>query len=180
MWFQAFKHRQRPVSWDNFLAAILEEFGADEYDSQLSKLLQLKQTGSVAEYKQQFETVMYHLTALDPSLNSWWFVTQFMLGLRDDIRCAVRLQAPCSVTRAASLARIQEEEGETHRPRGRPPAPTKHPPTSTVQPTMTTTPHTDWPRRTGNDDFNRERQLRDFRRANGLCFKCGDKYNKEH
>ena len=74
-----------------------------------------------------------------------------MLGLRDDIRCAVQLQAPSSVTRAASLARIQEEEGETHMPRGRPPAPTKHPPTITVQTTMATAPHTDCPRRTGND-----------------------------
>lgn len=39
---------------------------------------------------------------------------------------------------------------------------------------------TDWQRSKGNDDFNRERQLRDFRRANNLCFKCGDKYSKEH
>jgi hypothetical protein len=38
----------------------------------------------------------------------------------------------------------------------------------------------DWPRKQGNDDFNRERQLRDFRRANNLCFKCGDKYSKDH
>ena len=30
------------------------------------------------------------------------------------------------------------------------------------------------------DDFSRERQLRDFRKANGLCFRCGDKYSKEH
>lgn len=28
--------------------------------------------------------------------------------------------------------------------------------------------------------LTRERQLRDFRRANNLCFKCGDKYFKEH
>lgn len=32
----------------------------------------------------------------------------------------------------------------------------------------------------GSDDFGRERQLREFRRANGLCFKCGDKYTREH
>lgn len=34
--------------------------------------------------------------------------------------------------------------------------------------------------RAGADDFGRERQLRDFRRANGLCFKCGDRYSREH
>jgi hypothetical protein len=38
----------------------------------------------------------------------------------------------------------------------------------------------EWPKLKGNDDFNRERQLRDFRKANGLCFKCGDKFTREH
>lgn len=30
------------------------------------------------------------------------------------------------------------------------------------------------------DDFGRERQLRDSRKENGLCFRCEDKYSKEH
>jgi hypothetical protein len=104
-------------------------------------------------------------------------VSQFVFGLRDDIRGAVRLQAPQSLARAASLARIQEEEVEHHRPRARPLAPTKHPPVPTPTPAV---PRVDWQKKTGNDDFNRERQLRDFRRANNLCFKCGDKFSKEH
>jgi hypothetical protein len=38
----------------------------------------------------------------------------------------------------------------------------------------------EWSKKQGSDDFNREQQLRYFRRANNLCFKCGDKYSKEH
>jgi hypothetical protein len=49
---------------------------------------------------------MYHLIAVDDSLSPRWFVTQFVFGLRDDIHCSVRLQAPSSITRAASLPRI--------------------------------------------------------------------------
>lgn len=30
------------------------------------------------------------------------------------------------------------------------------------------------------DEFWRERQLKEYRRTNGLCFKRGDKYMKEH
>lgn len=30
------------------------------------------------------------------------------------------------------------------------------------------------------DDFGRERQLRDYRRQHGLCFRCGEKYSREH
>ena len=54
-------------------------------------------------------------------------------------------------------------------PAGRPPP--VQPPTVPRQPAVP---------RAGGDDFGRERQLRDFRRANGLCFKCGDKYSREH
>lgn len=31
-----------------------------------------------------------------------------------------------------------------------------------------------------NDDLARELQLCEHRRANGLCFKCGDRYSREH
>lgn len=60
---------------------------------------------------------MYHLLSLDATPNSRFFVTQFLLELKDEIREAVRLQAPTSVTRAAILSRIQEEEVEASRPR---------------------------------------------------------------
>uniref|UniRef100_A0ACD5Y7Q3 Uncharacterized protein n=1 Tax=Avena sativa TaxID=4498 RepID=A0ACD5Y7Q3_AVESA len=178
LWFQAFKRTHRLITWDALTQALVQEFGQDEYDGQMTKLLQLKQTGTVAEYKLAFEECMYHLISLDETLGNRWFVTQFVFGLREDIRLPVRLQGPASIARAASLARIQEEETEHHHPRSRPHAPTKHPTVPQLPATTTTRP--DWPRKQGNYDFNRERQFRDFRRANGLCFKCGDKYSKDH
>jgi hypothetical protein len=180
LWLQAYKRQHRLVSWDSFIAAIADEFGADEFDDQMSTLLQLKQTGSVIEYKQAFEACMYHLLSVDSTLSPRWFVSQFTFGLSDEVRAAVRLQKPTSVTRAASLARIQEEENMHTRPRGRPPAPTKHPPALPAAPSISTAPRVDAPPRRAGDDFGRERQLRDFRRANGLCYKCGDKYSKDH
>ena len=66
----------------------------------------------MTKYKAVFETAMYHLIALDPSLNSRFFISRFVLGLKDEIRAIVLLQAPTSVTRAVCLAKIQEEEME--------------------------------------------------------------------
>jgi hypothetical protein len=177
LWFQSYKRRNRLIAWDAFVQAVVEEFGHDEFDGQMSKRMQLRQTGTAAEYRLVFEECMYHLISVDDSLSAHWIVSQFMFGLRDDIRCAVRLQAPTSITRAAALARIQEEEDEHHRPKARPAVPTKHP-TATML--GNSTQRLEWPKKQGADDFNRERQLRDFRRANNLCFKCGDKYSKEH
>lgn len=114
---------------------------------------------------------MYNLIALDPSLNSKFFISQFVLGLKDDIRAAVRLQSPTSVTRAVCLAKIQEEKLDLQRPRQR------FQRQIPIQNPVQLVPQAG---RKPPDDFGRERQLRDFRRANGLCFRCGDKYSKEH
>ena len=100
------------------------------------------------------------------------------MGLKDELRLGVRLQAPTSITRAVVFARIQEEELEKQRaPRSRI-VPVRRPPlaaTATApQARAATQP------RPGGDEYARERQLKEFRRANGLCFRCGDKYSREH
>jgi hypothetical protein len=58
---------------------LLEEFGHDEYDGQMSKLMQLRQSGSVSEYRQTFEDFVYHLLAVDKSLSTRWFVSHLFL-----------------------------------------------------------------------------------------------------
>lgn len=192
LWLRAFRQTHRDLDWNMFCRAVEEEFGPEEFESLMHKLLQLRQTGSVAEYRQQFEVYMYNLLALDATLSPKFFVTQFLLGLKDELRAAVRIQAPTSITRATVFARIQEEEMELQRPRFRSPA-TGRPPTvpavpapgrlvSLPPPVPTTTPApcaAPAPR-PATDDFGRERQLRDYRRQHGLCFRCGDKYSREH
>ncbi|KAM0905424.1 hypothetical protein ACQ4PT_017397 [Festuca glaucescens] len=181
LWLQAYKRRTVLGTWEQFCDAVLTEFGEDEYDGQMSKLLQIKQTGSVTEYRKEFETCMYHLISLDPTLNTKFFVSKFVLGLRSDIRVVVRIQAPTSVSRAASLARIKEEELEIQqeqqaRNRFRAAPAVKSLGASVVQGGIAAVVPAKWT----TDDFARERQLRDFRKANNLCFRCGDKYSREH
>jgi hypothetical protein len=171
LWLQAYRQQNPQVTWARFAQAVVEEFGPDEFEDQMHKLLKLRQLGSVTKYRVQFEVYMYQLLALDPSLSTKFFVTQFVLGLKDELRAVVRIQAPNSITRATVFARIQEEELEAVRPRHRP-APAGRPPPVAAQAA---------PRpRAAPDDFARERQLRDFRRANNQCFKCGGPYSREH
>nr|XP_051225897.1 uncharacterized protein LOC127343754 [Lolium perenne] len=172
LWWQAVRQLHRPNTWDAFGKALQEEFGPDEFEVQMHQLLQLRQLGTVVEYRLQFEKLMYHLLALDPSLSTKFFVTQFLLGLKPELRAFVRAQSPTSITRATMLARIQEEELEAVRPRHRP-VPAGRPPPAPVLPRAPNVPR-------ASDDFARERQLREYRRANNLCFKCGDKYSREH
>ncbi|XP_048549353.1 uncharacterized protein LOC125528980 [Triticum urartu] len=92
----------------------------------------------------------------------------------------VRLQEPSSITRAAVLARIMEEEAENQRARPQITPTSQPPPPLLPQPPRAV----GAPRPGGavvpNDDLARERQQREHRCANGLCFKCGDRYSREH
>jgi hypothetical protein len=117
-----------------------------------------------------FEASMYHLLSLDETLNTRFFVTQFVLGLKDELRTAVRLQVPTSVARAVALARIQEEEMEHHRPKFRQLGNKSATTAATVPPAAANVPRLDVGKRVGSDEYTRERQLWDFRKANGLCF----------
>lgn len=193
LWLRAFRQTHTDITWDMFRQAVVEEFGPEEFESTMHNLLQLRQTGTVAEYRQQFEVHMYNLLSLDPSLSTKFFVTQFLLGLKDELRAAVWLQAPNSITRATVFARIQEEELDIQRPllrstsAGRPPpllgsfpALARPPPAPVLPPAPVPTQRKAPAPKTVSDDFGRERQLRDYRRQNGLCFKCGDKYSCDH
>ncbi|XP_037480907.1 uncharacterized protein LOC119358489 [Triticum dicoccoides] len=117
LWLRAFRQTHPVITWDLFRRAVEEEFGPEEFESLMHDLLQLRQTGTVAEYRQQFEVHMYNMIALDATLSSKFFVTQFLLGLKDELRAAVRIQAPTSITRATVFARIHEEELDIQRPR---------------------------------------------------------------
>lgn len=119
-WLQAFHQTHHAPTWDVFTTVLVSEFGPDEFEVEMHKLLQLRQTGTVAEYRLAFKAHMYHLLALDATPNPKLFITQFvLLGLGDDLLAVVRLQEPTSITCASVLAHIQEEETDHHRPRPR-------------------------------------------------------------
>ncbi|XP_073358167.1 uncharacterized protein [Aegilops tauschii subsp. strangulata] len=113
--------------------------------------------------------------------------------MKDELRAAVRLQAPNSITRATVFARIQEEELDIQHPRlrpvsaGRPPLVASlllalgRPPPAPVLPNTAAPSQRVVPTlKPAADDFGRERQLCDYRRQHGLCFRCGDKYSRDH
>ena len=52
---------------------------------------------------------MYHLLALDPSINNKFFINQFLLGLKDELRAVIRLQAPSSITHAFVLGAFRRK-----------------------------------------------------------------------
>jgi hypothetical protein len=56
-WFTALRSTNNLCSWDEFLVAIQVRFGKSSYDDPMETLSKLKQTGSLEEYKTQFEVL---------------------------------------------------------------------------------------------------------------------------
>ncbi|XP_075650145.1 uncharacterized protein LOC142620705 [Castanea sativa] len=92
-------------SWETFIRAIQVRFGPSSYDDPMEALTKLKQTTTVAVYKSQFEMLSNRIRNLSEPHK----LSCFLSGLRDEVRLAVRMQNPRTLTAAFGLAKIQEE-----------------------------------------------------------------------
>ena len=92
-------------SWETFVRAIQVKFGPSSYDDPMETLTMLKQTTTVAAYKSQFEMLSNRIRNLPKSHK----LSCFLSGLRDEIRLAVRMQNPRTLSATFGIAKIQDE-----------------------------------------------------------------------
>ncbi|XP_020184713.1 uncharacterized protein [Aegilops tauschii subsp. strangulata] len=153
---------------------------------------------TVAEYIEQFELIISHLSAYSESIHPYYYLTRFVEGFCADIRAVVLVQRPPDLDTACALALLQEEVADgvarerVRTPPARqnttdwagrgnasmpmvlpPPPPQGRPPTPT---TATDRRAIDANRAEGT----KLKALREYRCARGLCFKCGERWGQEH
>lgn len=182
------------VCWNDFAEAVCRKFGREEFQGLIRQFNRLRQTGSVASYAEKFSELIHQLHAHHSSWNPVFFITQFMDGLRPEIRTAVVLHRPQDLNTAVDLACLQEDVLENVRRdnrRGDFAVPV-HPAVkfgnsiSTLpvraQAGMGTRAEDRRPvEATGlgkTDD--KLSALRAYRRAKGLCYTCGERWSREH
>ncbi|WVZ94909.1 hypothetical protein U9M48_040738 [Paspalum notatum var. saurae] len=171
-WYQVFKTQHKVNTWGKFVQAVLDKFGVYEHRHALNDLLDLKQSGIVEEYVDAFETLQYQVSLHNGHMGDLYFVAQFIRGLKPDLRFGVQAQAPETMERAIMLAKIQQElhdknSVKSHKPNVGGKAVTTPAGKPEAKPVF-------------NPALARERQLRDYRRAHGLCYYCGDRYDATH
>jgi hypothetical protein len=108
-WFQTYKPTPGYQNWEQFSLDVVSEFEVDTHRSKAMELLNLKQTGSVEEYRRAFEQLVYHIRLYDNSLSPTMLTAQFILGLKEELRFQVEMQLPEIVAKAVVLAAIQEK-----------------------------------------------------------------------
>lgn len=68
----------------------------------------LKQTGTVTEYQEKFVELRDFLMTVNYGLTEDYFISSFLSGLKEEIRCSIRKPKPETLIHAFNLARIQE------------------------------------------------------------------------
>ncbi|XP_024310364.1 uncharacterized protein LOC112268670 [Brachypodium distachyon] len=210
LWLQWSQAHLRARTWDQFVEAIQEKFGRQEFQQHVRQFSRLRQTGTVLEYAEQFNAAMHRLRAHHASWDPLYFVTQFVDGLLAPIKVVVMLHRPPDLDTAVSLAVLQEEaltlgRNEVESPVPVVPVRQEFPslPRSVPRTALPLPPPPGFPRaqcppppaappddrrasglsRDTRSSYGAEEKLktmRAYRRARGLCFVCGEKWQPGH
>lgn len=168
-WLQVYKQKHGVSDWDSFIKAVEAKFGDNDYREALTQLLELQQTESLESYISTFEDLQYQLMMHNSGLDELFFVTQFPKGLKPEISGVVQTQVPDTLERAILLAKIQLQVLDKSKYKVQ-----KNnagfKPFQKVEAKGSVTSNTLW----------KERQVRGHRKANGLCFYCGEPYDPQH
>lgn len=88
-WLHVYKKRKGLTTWDQFMEDVQEKFGAFEYKHAIDELLDLQQTTTVEDYVEAFQNLHYQIIMHDPGMGETYFITQFIKGLKPELRCQV-------------------------------------------------------------------------------------------
>lgn len=107
-WHQAYKQKNTFKNWQQFSEIVEQEFGADDFRTAITDLLELRQIGSLEEYTTKFQALQYDVTMHNPHYDAGFFAHKYIMGLKDDLRGIVEAQMPNTVLKASILARVQQ------------------------------------------------------------------------
>nr|XP_027075980.1 uncharacterized protein LOC113699828 [Coffea arabica] len=187
------------MTWKIFQELLYKRFDNRNGRDVVEEFNKLRQSGKVEKYQEKFEELKTLMIIRNPHLDEECFVSSLISGLKDEVKTMIKMLKPTTLSRAFDLAALQEEawrlQTRIFKERGKA-APkdrfgisrnsSQHqihsshyrvPPTSTFRNTSfkgkTMATSGSEPRRLSTEEFQ-------YRRNNGLCFKCGEKFGQGH
>lgn len=182
IWLQSIQKKLGSFTWESFAALLCTRFGRDRHQNLIRQFYTINQTSSVADFIEKFELITNHLSSYSDSIHPYYFLTRFVEGLRPDLdtACALALLQE----EVADGAGVESSRPFHYQPRppevnARPPAALPLPPPPGRPP-----PQAGATNRRATDAARAEaakvKTLHDYRRARGLCFKCGERWGHDH
>uniref|UniRef100_A0ACD5ZUU6 Uncharacterized protein n=1 Tax=Avena sativa TaxID=4498 RepID=A0ACD5ZUU6_AVESA len=194
VWLQSVQKRLVGMNWESFCEFLCTKFGRDQHQQLIRQFYHTRQTSTVTEYVERFNTLMNHLLSYSEAIHPLYFLTRFVEGLRDDISAVVVIHQPVDLDAACSLALLQEEvadgmrrekprrfDPQLVRPYGKlgVPMPLPPPPPKCVG-LIGADDRRAADAARGTRDLDKVSALRAYRRARGLCFTCGQRWGQDH
>jgi hypothetical protein len=174
-WWQSVDPGARPPSWRELCSAVCARFERDQHNHLIHQFFHIKQTDSVSEYVDEFDSLMHQILAHDPLFSTSAIINRFVDGLRSDIKTIVFIHRPLDLDTAVSLALLQEE---------------------LLTPNIMTNSQKSSDQATAkqhnrfqqgvpkqskqHSDQSKAAALMAYRRAKGLCYKCGLRWSQTH
>ena len=105
-WHQQFMRNQgslSEVNWNQYVTKMRDRFSKNEFTNPMLEIISLKQTASVEDYYEKFESLLNLLQLLDD-----YALSIFISNLKPNISRLVRLFYPKTLTHALNLAKQLE------------------------------------------------------------------------
>jgi hypothetical protein len=181
-WLQSIEFRLSHISWGEFCHLIQDRFAKNQHQSLLRRLFHIRQMGTVSSYVEEFAQFIDQLNAYHTMPDPLYYTLKFVEGLKDDIKAVVMLERPSDFDTATVLAQLREEAGDLGKKRDykKPYSGFQHqapPPSMGVQ--ASSSKEVKQASTTSSTD-NKMTALYAYRKAQGLCYKCGMTYSRGH
>ncbi|XP_058008100.1 uncharacterized protein LOC131182808 [Hevea brasiliensis] len=160
LWYLQLIQDNPEPTWTDFESQCNKRFGPPIRSNKLGELAKLKQTGSVEDYQNKFET----LVSRAGTLTQLQKIQLYISGLQEYIAVEVELHQPQDLVSAMSMSRLYERKLNSRLPSNRDfRRPSNPPEPRTARPIKRLTP----------DEM-------DDRRKKGLCFNCDEPFVRGH
>jgi hypothetical protein len=184
-WLSSVQSSIRKFTWSEFSQEVVLRFGRNQHQSLIRRLYKLVQTGSVEDYVHQFAEIMDQLSAYEEQPDTLHYVTRFIDGLKPEVRVLVAVQLPQDLQTAYTIACVQEEVGgglisstpivATQHKRHFPAVAPQVKPVEERRAIEYPKPAV-----SNYSPDDKLSALKNYRRAKGLCFTCGERWFKDH
>jgi hypothetical protein len=181
-WLQTMELRGRFTNWDKLQQAVCIRFDRDQYSLHMKQLDSLNQTSSITEYHAKFEQLAHSILLYNPNYDDTFMVVRFLNGLKDEIRTPIALHQPKDVDTGSALALLQEEL-EARKwcyPLNKDSAKPSSKGFSAWEKNKSLSKKEDIRKADKTPGDEKISALFAHRKANGLCFTCGDNGLEEH
>jgi hypothetical protein len=166
-----------------------DRFGREQHGSLIRQLFHIRQTSSVADYVEQFSSLVDEIAAYESKTGLLYYTMRFIDGLRADIKQVIIVQRPSDLDTACVLALVQEEATDSTGPRRNElsfhrTAPKTHHPTYDSNKLGRSEGVILEPKsgdlHTHSSHADKLASLRSYKRAQGLCDRCTAKWSYGH